>query len=153
VNVQELCDALVARRQEELNAVEQGKSEVPAETFDAALTEEWLADNTGQIFNITQDADSREDALVGNLEINAFLAAFQRAVEDMRTPRVKRWASRFMFKKRTISPAVKDADDKLISPGGALQEQLRSLGVKVDDEFIRDIILGKGIEQILEEGN
>ena len=153
MNVQELCDALVARRQEEINAVELGKTKIPAETFDAALTEEWLADNVGQVFNTTQNRDSREDELVGNLEINAFLAAFQRAVEDMRTPRVKRWASRFMFKKRTISKETKDADGKIIAVGGALQEQLRSLGVKVDDEFIRDIILGKGIEQILEAGN
>jgi len=128
MNVQELCDALVARRQKELDAVEKGVAGIPVETFDAALTEEWLADNVDQIFNITQDKGSREDALVGNLEINAFLAAFQRAVEDMRTPRIKRWASRFMFKKRTIAA------------GGALQEQLRSLGVKVDDEFLRDII-------------
>ena len=128
MNVQELCDALGDRRQKELDAVEKGVDGVPVETFDAALTEEWLADNVDQIFNITQNEESREDELVGNLEINAFLAAFQRAVEDMRTPRIKRWASRFMFKKRTISA------------GGALQEQLRSLGVKVDDEFLRDII-------------
>jgi hypothetical protein len=129
MNVQELCDALVIRRQEELNAVEKGNSEVPVETFDAALTEEWLADNIKQVFNVTQDKkEGRENELVGNLEINAFLAVFQRAVEDMRTPRIKRWANRFMFKKRTI-----DA-------GGALQEQLRSLGVKVDDEFKQHIM-------------
>ena len=135
MNVQELCDALVARRQKELDAVEKGVSEVPVETFDAALTEEWLADNIKQVFNDTQNAESGMDSHIGNLEINAFLAAFQRAVEDMRMPRIERWANRFAFKKRTISSAVKDADDKIIVPGGPLQEQLRSLGVKVDDEF------------------
>jgi hypothetical protein len=134
MNVQELCDALVIRRQEELDAAEKGVSEVPVETFDAALTEEWLADNIKQVFNVTQDKkDGRENALVGNLEINAFLATFQRAVEGMRTPRIKRWANRFMFKKRTIAA------------GGALQEQLRSLGVKVDDEVI--IYISSEIEE------
>ena len=142
MNVQQLCDALVDRRQKELDAVEKGVSGVPVETFDAALTEEWLADNIKQVFNVTQDKESREDALIGNLEINAFLAAFQRAVEDVRTPRIKRWANRFTFKKRTISKATKDADDKTIAAGGPLQEQLRSLGVKVDEEFITDVIHG-----------
>lgn len=142
MNVQELCDALVDRRQKELDAVEKGVSEVPVETFDAALTEEWLADNIKHVFNVTKSEESREDALVGNLEINAFLAAFQRAVEDMRTPRIKRWANRFAFKKRTISKATKDADDKPIAAGGPLQEQLRSLGVKVDEEFITGVIRG-----------
>jgi hypothetical protein len=135
MNVQELCDALVDRRQKELDAVEKGKSEVPVETFDAALTEEWLADNIKQIATLANKV-SEENEWVGNLEINAFLAAFQRAVEGMRTPRIKRWANRFTFKKRTKSEETRDADGKLVAVGGALQEQLRSLGVKVDNEFV-----------------
>lgn len=139
MNVQELCDALVDRRQEDIDAVEHGKSEVPEETFDAALTEEWLADNIKQIAIAANTRPTALNETIGNLEINAFLASFQRAVEGMRMPRIKRWAQRFTFKKRTISWARHDADGKLIAPGGALQEQLRSLGVKVDDEFITNL--------------
>jgi hypothetical protein len=139
MNVQELCDALVDRRQEDIDAVEHGVSWVPEETFDAALTEEWLADNVKQVATVA-NKESGQDEMTGNLEINAFLAAFQRAVEGMRTPRIKRWANRFTFKKRTISWARHDADGKVIAPGGALQEQLRSLGVKGDEEFMTGVI-------------
>ena len=136
MNVQELCDALVDRRKKELDAVsDHGFGEVPAETFDAALTEEWLADNIKQVATLANKV-SEENEWIGNLEINAFLAAFQRAVEGMRTPRIKRWANRFTFKKRTIFKEIRNADGKIVTVGGALQEQLRSLGVKVDNEFV-----------------
>jgi len=157
MTVQEVCDALITRRLNELGAVEDGKGVIPVETFEEALTPEWLADNIEQIFDITQAPDSREDALTGALEINAFLAAFQRAVEVYRTPRVARWAARFAYKKRQVSETIKDANGKRIAAGGALQEQLRSLGVKVDDEFIIhlnapvqfDVPLDDGIEEEL----
>jgi hypothetical protein len=157
MTVQALCDALITRRLAELKAVEEGVGSIPAETFDEALTPEWLADNIEQIFDITQAPDSREDALTGALEINAFLASFQRAVEVYRTPRVNRWANRFAYKKRQLSESTRDANGKIIAVGGALQEQLRSLGVKVDDEFIIhlhapvqfDVPLDDGIEEEL----
>ena len=139
MTVQALCDALITRRNGELKMVEEGVGTIPAETFDGALTLEWLADNIEQIFDTTHPPDSRQDALIGSLEINAFLASFQRALEVYRTPRVTRWAARYSQKKRQVSPSSETPEKKKIV-GGALQEQLRSLGVKVDDEFITGII-------------
>ena len=76
MNVPELCAALVERLQLEVTAVEGGGGTIPPDVFSDALTPEWLAENVDEIFAVINNQEGTEDALVGNLEINAFLATF-----------------------------------------------------------------------------
>jgi len=130
VNVQDLCDLLLERYAEELAAVQTGESSsvpIPA----AALTAEFLADNIADVFKTLSRKDSSEGELIGFLEINAFLAAFQRAYEHQHQSRVQRWAQIYNHKKT------------LTLNQRALKKQMRNIGVKVDDEFLTEVVLVK----------
>lgn len=130
MTVQDLCEHLAKRYGLQLLAVTGGVSVPPDDVLSSALSTEWLRDNAAEIFTVLQKGDGRESELVGALEINAFLAAFQRAYEDYRLPRSRRWANRFTWRNR------------LISTNGALKKQLNAIGVKVDNEFLRDVVHG-----------
>ena len=130
MTVPELCDTLIAALEGDIAAVQQGGN-APVLVADDALSLGFLQDTLDQLFRTITKTDSREDELIGTLEANAFLGAFQGAYEAVRKPRMERWADIYSDQQRQVS-------DK-----GALKTQLRSIGVKVDDEFVRDTIAGQ----------
>lgn len=123
MTVQELCEKLAARRLQEVEEATASGNVIPDDVFADALTPQWLADNIDTVFGIVNSEDSKSDDLIGNLEINAFLAAFQKAFESARRGRVTRWA------------AVYSEMNRSAAADGPLNKQLKNLGVKVDDEF------------------
>jgi len=128
VNVQDLCDLLLERYTEELAEVQTGtSSSVPIP--DEATTAEFLADNIDDVFKTLARKESNEGELIGFLEINAFLAAFQRAYEHQHVSRMQRWAQIYNHKK-TLTLGQR-----------ALKKQMRNIGVKVDDEFLTEVLL------------
>ena len=80
MNVQELCTLLRERLVEELTEVQTGSSSsIPIP--DEVKTDKFLADNIADVFKAVAKQEGTDAELVGSLEINAFLAAFQRAHE------------------------------------------------------------------------
>ena len=124
MTVQQLCDALKNNRLAEVQEVLAAGNVIPVDVFAAALTPDWLKDNIDTIFRLVQNSNTMENALTGNLEINAFLASFQRAYESSHRGRVTRWAGLYSEK------------NKMASAKGPLTLQLNNIGVKVDDEFL-----------------
>jgi len=134
MTVSELCSLLVTRRTQEIQAYTENADTIPEEVFAEALTPDWLADNINEVFSaVNTEENNRENSLIGNLEINAFLAAFQKAYENQSRSRLDRWAG------------ILSQKNRLISEGGALALQLTKIGVAVDDEFITNTVFaGEG---------
>ena len=128
MTVQGLCDILQARLQASVQEVLGGEAVSP-EDLSAVLTPEFLAGNVQALFDTLNNADGRENALIGILESNAFLGSYQRMLTQSRSGRIDRWAQ------------VYSQMNKQSSTGGVLDAQLRNIGVKVDDEFITDVVL------------
>ena len=129
MTVQDLCQQLVQLRNDEILAVTEGLNKIPEDVFAEALTPDWLAANIQKIFEVLNTKPSRENALVGSLESNAFLAAFQKAYENQNRTRAQRWAGVYSQVGRTSAE------------GGALAVQLNHIGVKVDEEFIERVVM------------
>lgn len=126
MTVQDLCTELSRTRNLELDEVLRAANVVAPNTLGEALTETWLQDNIQALFEVL-NTESMEDAMTGTAEANAFLAAFQKAAEAGRRPRVIRWA------------AVYSEVGRHVSAGGPLTVQLPNIGVRVDDPFVIDM--------------
>ena len=123
MNVQQLCDLLQERIRSELDRIQTGTSTtVPIP--DDVVTDAFLKDNVADVFTTLERQDSLMAELIGHLEINAFLSAFQRAYEHQHLTRMQRWAQIYNQKKDMVA-------DK-----NWLHRQMRNIGVKVDDEFL-----------------
>ena len=128
MNVQDLCDLLRERLVEELAGVQTGSSSsIPIP--DEVKTEKFLADNIADVFKAVAKQEGTEAELIGGLEINAFLAAFQRAYEHESMSRMQRWAQ------------IYDQKRVLTTDTDALKLQLPGIGVKVEDEFLTQVLL------------
>jgi len=128
MTIQELCDKLLAAYQTRYDDVLKGETGIEDSDFPVALTDAWLADNVKAVFEIMSRKEASQAELVGELEINAFLASFQKMYEGSRRTRAQRWAGNYQRQKAVL-------DD-----GGPLKAQLRHIGVKVEDEWLADVI-------------
>jgi hypothetical protein len=124
MNVPDLCDRLLEIGKQQLAAVLADDNGIENSDFPDALTPEWLADNIETIFTAITRNNANQAELVGNLEINAFLAAFQKMYQGSRGTRVNRWAKNYTVQNR------------MIAEGGPLAAQVRHIGIKVEDEWL-----------------
>ena len=128
MTIPEICDNLAILLQAQITAVTTGEVVTVDVDFSDALTERWLTDSVQLVFETLSRNNSRENELVGSLEANAFLAAFQKAYQNQQRTRCTRWAALFSAKNRQLA-----AD-------GPLAAQLRHVGVKVDDEWLTKVL-------------
>lgn len=128
MTVQELCEKLFEIGQTRMINVLEDKSVISNTEFPEALTTDWLADNIQTVFETTTREQASQAELIGQLEINAFLAAFQKMYENSRKTRVNRWA------------AVMTSQNKDLADDGPLKAQLNHIGVKVEDEWLVDTV-------------
>ena len=130
---QELCKLLTTEVRERLAVVLEKAEPSTADRFVMAATTDWLNPNVQDIFNSLQDTQGvHEHTSIGQLEANAFLAAFQRAYELQHRGRMSGWADAYTQANKTVDP------DR-----GALIKQLRTIGIQVDEEF-KDRLLKTG---------
>jgi hypothetical protein len=128
MTVVELCDRLLEIERIRLSVVLEDSDRIEDSDFSEAFTPQWLADNVQAVFEVTNRQDAREDELVGAMETNAFLASFQKSYESSRRNRVNRWAGIY-------SSAANKASDI-----GPLAVQLRNIGIKVEEEFLTNVV-------------
>lgn len=138
MKVQEICDQLRANKAA-IGSFALQAGEFPETTLpDEVLTPDFLADNVLKINDILLNKGtgqegtdrnnfSKEGELTAQLQVNAFLANYQRAAFNAKRRRCDRLASKYT---RTI---VNGADF------GPLAGQLRDIGVKVDPDFVNYI--------------
>ena len=133
MTVQELCDRLLQINQVRLAAVLGNNNTIPDTEFPEALTPAWLQPSVQAVFETTNRANANQDELIGNLEINAFMAAFQKSYENSSRNRISRWAD------------VYSQQYRVVNVGGPLQAQLRHIGVKVEEEQQEKILPMRGV--------
>lgn len=119
--VTELGEQLRLLRQQRVEFVETGvKSEAVEDNFVSADRDAFL-DKTLEAINAALVEESAADALVGPLEENAFLAAFQNQRNAASRARVQKWAGIYSLLKT-------DAD-----PTGIIEKQIKTIGAEVDE--------------------
>lgn len=128
MTVQELCDKLLEIGEVRMKDVLENLNVIEDSDFPEALTLDWLAENIKSVFEATNRKEASQAELIGELETNAFLGAFQKMYENSRKTRANRWAGVYTQQSKTI------ADD------GPLKAQLRHIGVKVEDEWLADTV-------------
>jgi hypothetical protein len=128
MTVIELCSRLLGIEQARMATILAGSDVIPNTDFNEALTPKWLADNIKAVFEVVNRKNAREGELVGPLETNAFLAAFQKAYENSRRTRINRWAHTY------------SSVNAVLSPTGPLGVQLPHIGAKVEDEWLTEVI-------------
>jgi hypothetical protein len=131
MTVQEICDALENKKQAEVAHVTAG-AEAPGtqDAFETAESAEFLQDGIDTLTDNLQNPQLTSHMLIGPLEDNAFRSSLQRTHNMQSKSRVQRWSDIYTQRNRISNPSGR----------GALREQLRHIGVKVDDEFITKII-------------
>jgi len=127
-SVQSVCDLLVQGLQKELGAITSGTEPLAEDLLRSAEDTDYLQDTIDKLTSYLNSADSGQDSLVGILEANAFLAATQKAHNKQATSRISKWAGIYSDK------LDKSSDE------GALNQLLRNIGIKVDDEYVTRIL-------------
>jgi len=128
VTVQEVCDKLKDLQDTRLSAFVEGLDAISNLSVPEALELTFLDPSVLAVFEAYSRSNSRDDEMIGSMEINAFMAAFQKAYQNENRTRITRWS-------RIVS-----AKKKLVSENGPLAAQLRHIGVKVEDEFLTRIM-------------
>jgi len=124
MNVQEACVVLRDLLQADVQAVQGGDVPAVMDPFPETGSDDFLAGTAEDLSINLTDLELLNHKLVGIQESNAFLAALQKADEARKRSRLQVWADVYSQKNRVSSGR------------GALIEQLRGLGVKVDDEWL-----------------
>lgn len=125
---QEACVILAQLRALETAAIQGAEPPPVTDMFPEAGSDDFLSKSVEDLSISLTDKELMEHKLVGALETNAFLAALQKASEAQTRSRIRNWADVYSQKSR-------------ISSGrGALIEQLRGVGAKVDDEWLTHIL-------------
>jgi hypothetical protein len=132
MTIPELCDQIIAKRQAEVAVADAATEPSLEEPFPEALEDGFLADNIEAMNDVLQNLSKQTEAsLLGTAEINSFLAAFLKAHDVQRRPRLQKWADIYSTKKAQAAPE------------GALQLQLKALGLK-ENEYLENVLkIGK----------
>lgn len=128
MNIPDLCDKLMEIGQQRLAAILSDDDSIANTDFPEALTPDWLAANIETVFTAITRRNANQAELIGELEINAFLAAFQKMYQNSRRTRIDRWAKNYTIQ------------NKLLAEEGPLAAQLRHIGVKVEDEWLANTV-------------
>jgi hypothetical protein len=128
MNIPDLCDQIIEKRQAEVAVVESATEPSLEEQFPEALEPGFLDSNIEAVNDIIQALSKNpEIALVGNTEINSFLAAFLKAYTDQRRTRMSKWSDIYSTKKAQAAAE------------GALNLQLKFLGIK-ENEYLEKVL-------------